>query len=341
MAASSGGGKKRGPSTRSGIAVGTTYGDAVEAMLRSIGDDPMPERVSDAFSTTDKEAYYDRVLDRVMNEVSSRKDEIQDADDDEREKFLRKVQHHSSRQQQQQDSQTAPVAAAAAASSSSAAAKTAATTTSSSTTAAASSVSKNVEIFDLQALNPDPDESLTDASGDGQELFDPFHTLPDEEFLKLSVTNYSEDIYACCRALDPDFDPHRWLPPTLEPRLSALRLGGSGRSTKLDQWKQALTGTVGRFIDVIWRTQCSRVQMVFFVRQDLFLILLLDPSPAQQQDAAAVSQVDLPYRLGAHFYTWSWRRLATLYERSNSSSSSDNSVSAVEPVSLSFTSIPK
>lgn len=156
------------------------------------------------------------------------------------------------------------------------------------------------EVFDVQALDWRPDEHLTTLDGT-QELLDPFDGLPDDRFDQLSSASIEESCVFVKR-LDPQFSVARWLPPTLESALAAINVIRSGRS--LETFINLLNGHVSRYVDET-RTTEKRSCLAFFVRNDVYLLLLLD----------RVGSNGTTFAPKAHFYAWSIRRAAQLLKK--------------------------
>jgi hypothetical protein len=154
------------------------------------------------------------------------------------------------------------------------------------------------EIFDLKAIDADPDERLTELNGN-QELLDPLDTdtLTDAQFDALDTT----DSAAFLRRLDPNVAVADWLPPSLEQLIASLRTGKVSKT--LNEWKIAFVGPVRRFIDSPRQTQ-TRTQFVYFVRKDLYLLLLLDRAAGDS------------FVIGASFWAWGFQRANLLIQES-------------------------
>ncbi len=158
---------------------------------------------------------------------------------------------------------------------------------------AAAAADVGYEVVDLEALDERPDERLISMTYGDQELLDPLDACPDAAFEALGA---DADPFAFVRKLDPSFEPRAGLPPTLESALAAFRRSGLPRSIDAFAGGPLLAGHVARFSHESRRT-ARRVCLAFFVRSDLYLLLLLDSTGADGNFAYA-----------AHFYAWSFGR---------------------------------
>jgi len=263
------------------------YGQVLAAWLeRNQGNDlPLPEDVSDRYTVTEKEAYYDTVADREnqalrLEDTTGSDPSLQNIPETERQELLHRVQ-----------------------------------TTLGSSEKKSTTTTKGdgggYEVFDLQALDWHPDETLTALDG-SQELLDPIVCLKEEDFHRLRLDD-ANDAFFYLKHTDPSFDPKNWLPPTLEARLAALRQGQQQKT--IEDWKKALLGHVSQFIDIPRQTT-KRTEVVFFVRRDLYLILLLDSVIASTISKGDQKQQQL-FVQAAHFYAWSWMYLQRLFDAKN------------------------
>lgn len=290
-----------------------TYGAVLSEWLRktdeSGGDEPLPEEVSNKFSVAEKEAYYVELCEALDRERKLDGDNapdptLEDISSEDRQALLQRLSLHLGRATGSSKPTLGPDEALRAQN------KPFGETTSITKSAAeeqrpAAAQGPGYDVFDLQALDWLPDEKITELDG-SQELLDPLEDLTDEEF-ELQRIDDAPEAFTFVRKIDDSFREESWLPPTLEPRLASLRQGNQTKS--LDEWKNALVGHVSRFMDVSRQTQ-RRAQLVFFVRRDLYLLLLIDRARPKELD------VDL-FVQKAHFYAWSWARVQSLFAKKN------------------------
>jgi hypothetical protein len=157
------------------------------------------------------------------------------------------------------------------------------------------------EVVDSELERREPDPRVIDMDN-SQELMDPLGTLPDKEFLALCRR---DDPLVFVLQMDPQMKPRFWIPDSLEQKLRQLYLQGTIPHS-LDSWStEILTGYVTRYADLTRQTG-NRAQLSFFVRRDLYLLMLLESKGQNDQ-----------YTLVAHFYAWSMNRLEQLLEKIN------------------------
>ena len=150
------------------------------------------------------------------------------------------------------------------------------------------------EVVDSELDREEPDERVTYMDG-SQELMDPLRDLPTDEFHSLSR---KDDPLVFLREMDPTFQARMWIPESLT--LKLCQLYQSTRVQQMDIWRaDAMSGHVTRFADLCRQTD-KRTELAFFVRRDLYLLLLLD-----NRDNGG-------FTLVAHFYAWSMGRVEQL-----------------------------
>jgi hypothetical protein len=150
------------------------------------------------------------------------------------------------------------------------------------------------QVADMGLDSEEPDADLTTIDG-SQELLNPLSELTDEEFLKLDK-EYDPMMFLLI--MDPHMNPKLWIPEPLKMKLTTLYQSRHGYT--MDEWKaHLLDGYVARYAEVC-RQYGDRIQLSYFVRKDLYLLLVLEQKSGPNA------------KLIAHFYAWSMHRSQNL-----------------------------